>query len=254
MVSFTAIMTSRFREPARRELVFTLGFPWFRARRPAIAGIEFDERRHGRGASRFLHIHGDETTARAVLEDNMDAARGRTFFVRNAARLVPVRGGRIDPNRMFSREGAERNLRRLNRSWSDAEIAAVLEELDRDRGKFLRRILPPRGGLLIALHNNGRGYATGTEVPVSEQIHLPSPFTPHEFALVTDPRDFELLRQADFNAVLQQGQQGEEDGSLSRACARAGVRYVNIEAHLGQFEAQKRMLRWTLANLPERRA
>jgi hypothetical protein len=246
-------MTSGFREPTRRQFLFALGFPWFRRRNPSIAGIEFDERRHGRGAWRFLHIHGDEATAREALEENVRHAKGRTFFVRNDQRMAPIRGGRIDPNRMFSREGAERSLRRLNAGWTDPEVAAALDALDRDRAKFLRRILPPPGGLMAALHNNARGYAIGTEVPVSEEVHLPSPLTPHEFALATDPRDFEILRQAGFNAVLQSQPQGPDDGSLSRACARAGVRYVNIEAHMGQLASQREMLRWILANLPERR-
>lgn len=246
-------MTSGFRDPTRRQFFLALGFPWFWRSRPAIAGIEFDERRHGRGAWRFLHIHGNETTAREVLEENVRLAKGRTYFVRNAQRMAPIRGGRIDPNRMFSREGAERNLRRLNPDWTEAQVTAALDDLDRDRAKFLRRILPRPGGLMVALHNNGRGYATGTEVPISDQVHLPSPFTPHEFVLATDPRDFEALRHAGFNAVLQAGLLGEEDGSLSRACARAGVRYINIEAYLGQKEPQREMLRWILANLPERR-
>ena len=36
----------------------------------------------------------------------------------------------------------------------------------------------------------------------------------------------------------------EDDGSLSRLCATRGVRYVNIEAALGNAEAQQRMLDW----------
>jgi hypothetical protein len=246
-------MTSGFRDPTRRQLLLALGFPWFWRRDPSIAGIEFQERRHGRGAWRFLHIHGDETTARETLEENLRRAKGRTFFVRNDQRMAPIRGGRIDPNRMFSREGAERSLRRLNAQWSNEEVAAALDTLDRDRKKLLRRMLPPPGGLMLSLHNNARGYTIGTEVPISEQVHLPSPLTPHEFALATDPRDFEILLQAAFNAVLQQGIQGAEDGSLSRACSRAGVRYINIEAHMGQLGPQREMLRWILRNLPERR-
>jgi hypothetical protein len=246
-------MTSGFRDPTRRQFLFALGFPWFRRPRVSIAGIEFRERRHGRGAWRFLHIHGDEVTARETLEENLRVAKGRTFFVQNDRRMAPIRGGFIDPNRMFSREGAERSLRRLNAGWTDAEVAAALDDLDRDREKFLRRILPPPGGLMLSLHNNARGYAIGTEVPISESIHLPSPLTPHEFALATDPRDFEILMLAGFNAVLQHEQQGPEDGSLSRACSRAGVRYINIEAHIGQLGPQREILRWILANLPERR-
>lgn len=245
-------MTSGFRDPTRRQFLFALGFPGFWRRRPAIAGIEFDEHRHGRGAWRFLQIHGDETTARTVLEENLRTSKGRTFFVRNGERMAPIRGGRIDPNRMFSRQGAESSLRRQNQGWTDAEIAAALEELDRDRENFLRRILPPPGGLLLSMHNNARGYSIGAEVGDSERIHVPSPFTPHDFALATDPRDFEILLHANFNAVLQQGLQGEEDGSLSRACSRAGVRYVNVEAYIGRLDSQRQMLRWILANLPER--
>jgi hypothetical protein len=246
-------MTPGFRGATRREFLLAGAFPWFWLRRPAIAGIRFREDRHGRGAWRFLHIHGDESTARETLKENVRSAKGRTFFIENGTRMAPIRGGRIDPNRMFSRDGAEQSLRRLNPDWTDGQINLALDDLDRDRERFLRRILPPQGGLMVSMHNNARGYSIGTEVPISERVHLPSPFTPHEFALATDPRDFEILLQADFNAVLQHEPQGPEDGSLSRVCSRAGVRYINIEAHIGQLDPQRRMLRWILRNLPERR-
>ena len=35
--------------------------------------------------------------------------------------------------------------------------------------------------------------------------------------------------------VLQSGLKGEEDGSLSRTCARLGVRYVNLEVGAGKL-------------------
>jgi len=67
---------------------------------------------------------------------------------------------------------------------------------------------------------------------------------PHEFMLCTQVADFQILSGGPFNVLLQNKAPKEDDGSLSRLCAKNGVRYVNVEAALGNAAAQTRMLEW----------
>jgi hypothetical protein len=227
---------------SRRDLL-VFPFSLFR-RKPSIAGIKFDMLRNGTDRRRYIWIHGNEPTARDVLRDHMRSAQGRAFLIENNDRNVTIEGGKLDPNRMFSRAGAERNLRTLNPNWSPRQIQSVLDDLDDDREKFLRRILPVSGGLIIALHNNGPAYSVKDEVSISNAVALNDAQHPDEFMLCSAAPDFAVLANSPFNALLQDRPQGEDDGSLSRLCAARGIRYVNIEAAHGNREGQKRMLDW----------
>jgi hypothetical protein len=216
-----------------------------------IGGIRFRVIRKGASARRYIHVHGNETTARDLLLDHMRATgKGKAFLVESLDRNVDLGALLIDPNRMFSTEGAGRNLRRVNRMPAEAHIQNALRYLERDRDRFIRRILPPKGGLLIALHNNGPGYSVETEIPISTATHLPDRENPREFMLCTDPADFALFQKSPFNVVLQPGNPPPDDGSLSRVCAARGIRYVNIEAAQGQYDRQRQMLGWIESNLP----
>jgi hypothetical protein len=237
----------------RREfLAAGFGFPFlfWRRRTLAIAGLRFRIERRGRSPRRYLWIHGDERTAREVLLEHLKTARGTAYLTTSGQRQFPLAGGRLDPNRMFSRAGAEANLKTLNPQLSPGRIAAALDRLDRERERFVRAILPPPGGLLIAMHNNARGYSVRDEVPLSDRVSLADPEHPNNFLLATAPADFDRLALSPYNAVLQNAAPPGDDGSLSRLAARRRARYVNIEARLGDFEGQREMLAWVEKNLP----
>ena len=217
----------------------------------SLAGIEF-ERLNPRARQRsYLRIHGNETTAREALLAHLERHPGAALIVTGRERNVVVAGGKLDPNRMFTREGAGKSYRRLNPSWGPAELKKALDWLDGERPKLIERLLPYKGGLMVAVHNNSEGYSVQDEVPISDRTHLPRPAEPHEFFIATDPRDFEKLAQGVYNVVLQNGLKGEEDGSLSRACTRLGVRYVNLEVGAGNLTMQIEMLGFLEKALPE---
>lgn len=117
---------------------------------------------------------------------------------------------------MFSRVGAEKNLRSLNQGWTDAQVSATLNVLDKDRGRFLALVLPKDGNLLVAPHNNGPGYSVNGEVPISDAVSLNNAEHPHEFMLCTMRSDFERLSKSQFNVVPRNTAPNEDDGSLSR--------------------------------------
>ncbi|MBM3725618.1 MAG: hypothetical protein FJW40_09360 [Acidobacteria bacterium] len=229
---------------------------WLPFRTPRLAPMG-EARFHVMGRSnsprRYFHVHGNESTARQVLRDHLKGRAGLALLVDSERRNVPLAGGQLDPNRMFSREGAGKNLKRLNPAWTEAQSKAALDTLDRDRDRFLKLLLPPPGGLIIAMHNNSEGYSMTDEIPISDKVSVKEAAHPREFMLATDPADFEILSRSIYNVVLQQKAPPDDDGSLSRLCAARGIRYVNIEASLGLADKQRRMIEWLDGALPARR-
>jgi hypothetical protein len=209
-----------------------------------MAGISFRIVRRGKSPHRYLLIHGNETTARDVVMEQVNVHGGTALLIQSETRYVPLQGGRIDPNRMFSYEGATKNLRSLNPNWSEAQIANGALALQKDRHKFLDAIRPPKGGRIVALHNNSNGYSVESEVAISDQTSLKDAKNPHEFFLCTDPRDFNILAGSPFNVVLQNTAPKDDDGSLSRLAAKLGIRYINLECALGKIERQRELLGW----------
>jgi hypothetical protein len=222
--------------------------PWHRPKEIELAETRFRIVYNGRSARRYLWIHGDEQTAREVLEKHIVSHKGVAFFIESQTRDVPVGNGKIDPNRMFSRYGAAANLRSLNPTWSRAEVDEALDELDGGREKLLHTILPPDDGLLVALHNN-TGYSVLSEKPIAERMSLKEPGNPHAFFLCTKAADYEVLAKSPYNVVLEQYVRAPDDGSLSRRAAARGVRYVNLEVRLGEADRQRQMLDWLEAHL-----
>ncbi|MEP6537763.1 MAG: hypothetical protein ABJF23_20675 [Bryobacteraceae bacterium] len=237
----------------RRAFLFAGLFDWlffWRKRSLRMAEARFQIVRHGSDRRHYFWVHGNERTAHDVLLSHMKTMPGRAFLVQNTVRNIPVGGGLLDPNRMFSREGAEKNLRSQNKSWNDVQVSAALDALDKDRGRFVASILPKDGRLLVALHNNGPGYSVNDEVPISDAVSLKNADHPHEFMLCTMRSDFDLLSKSHFNVVLQNTAPKDDDGSLSRLTALRGIRYVNIEAGLGNRAGQQAMLDWLEKALP----
>jgi hypothetical protein len=199
---------------------------------------------------RYIHIHGNETTARTTLAQHLTRRGGSAVYVESATRSISVESLAIDPNRMFSRIGAEASLQRLNPNAPSTAIQKALDRIQRDLPSLLRLLTPASGGLLISVHNNSQGYNIQEEIPLSERHHLPLPAEPNNFFLCTDPRDFEILAMGPFNAVLQQNPPSPDDGSLSRWCAGKGIRYINLEAILGAAARQLEMLAWLDDSIP----
>lgn len=232
--------------------------PWWRPKELAVAGAEFQIVRsnikHKPSRRRYILIHGDEETAREILTAHMQSHSGTAFLVESKTRNVPIDGGgisgEIDPNRMFSRRGAEISLKNLNPKWTQPNLDAALDLLDREREHFLDTVLPSDGALMLALHNN-REYSFTVEQPVSDQSAANQPDNPHAFFLCTDPNDYKLLAKSPYNVVLQRDMRAPDDGSLSRRAAARRLRYLNLEVKAGESAHQQEMLDWVEKNLPQ---
>jgi hypothetical protein len=213
--------------------------------------MRFHVRRRGHSGRRYLHIHGNEDTAREVLNVHMNTHAGVAYLIDNQDRNVIIAGAKIDPNRLFSRVGAEKSLYAQNPGIAQERVNAALAFLDSHREDLASHLQPRDGDLLFALHNN-REYSVKEEIEQSDETSIPEPDRPREFFLCTDPRDFALLRKSPYNVVLQNRKPAADDGSLSRLAAKRGFRYVNLECAIGQTEAQKQRVEWLEAHLPHR--
>jgi len=196
-----------------------------------------------RSGRRYLLLHGNENTAREVLEVHMDMYSGTAYLIDNTDRYVTIEGAKIDPNRLFSRVGAEKSVRDQNPGIAADKVEAVLSFLDHHRDELIRRVEPEKGELLLALHNN-QEYSVKEEIAQSDDTSIPQPNHPREFFLCTDPKDFAALKKSPYNVVLQNKRPAEDDGSLSRLAAKRGFRYVNLECGVGEIEDQLEMVRW----------
>lgn len=246
------------REYSRRDFLAMASVPgaiW--ARRPfhhpkeiSLAGATFDIVRNKSAARRYLLIHGDEETARQVLTSHIQSHRGTAFLIRNHTREVEIDGGKLDPNRMFSRPGAEANLRHLNPNWTDDQVNEALDLLDQGRNALLDALFPPANGLLLALHNNSQGYSVEAEFELDEIRSMQQPANPRAFFLCTDPDDFKILAKSPYNVVQEKFVRAPDDGSLSRRAAASYIRYVNLEVQMGDAAHQQEMLDWAEKHLP----
>ena len=224
--------------------------PFFQPKHVSVAGGRFRIVRNGRFSRRYLVIHGNEESARQVLKAHIRAHPGTAFIVEGSTRNIPVAGGQVDPNRMFSRVGAEASLRKLNPDWSTNQVSVALQALDHGREKLVKGLMPPDNGLIVALHNNSESYSVRDEQPISDAASIRDPDNPHAFFLCTDSEDFRRLSGSPYNVVFQHRAPPQDDGSLSRLAAGRGVRYVNLETAIGHAARQKEMLDWLEWNLP----
>ena len=78
-------------EGASRRQFLALGwFPFWRPRHIGLAGARFRILRNGHSSRRYLRIHGNEETARQVLERHMQTHEGTAYVIESLTRLVPV--------------------------------------------------------------------------------------------------------------------------------------------------------------------
>jgi hypothetical protein len=245
------------RDLSRRDmLAFGIGgtlfgwLPWFKPKHVGLAGAQFDVVRTKHARRHYILIHGDEETARQVLAGHMETHRGVAYMIRSRTREVPIDSGKLDPNRMFSRAGAEANLQHLNPNWTPQQLSDALDLLDHGRERLLSELFPSDNRLLFALHNNSEAYSVNDEVDLSDQRSMRQPDNPHAFFLCTDPDDYRLLADSQYNVILQRAVRASDDGSLSRRAAARYKRYVNLEVRLGDAARQREMLEWADAKLP----
>ena len=212
--------------------------------------LEFNVVQNGNSNRKFIWLHGDEKTAKMALEYHIKKYKGTAYFIINESREIKINGGIMDPNRIFSIEGAKKNLHKYNPYWSASKKKKILEILNKDRDLLFLELFSNNQTLLVSLHNNFKGYNIKSEISNSDEVSVKKNQNPRDFYLCTNKEDFEILSRSPFNVVLQESPPKEDDGSLSWAALDNGVRYINIETRLGWLSMQKKMLKYIEDNLP----
>ena len=218
--------------------------PEFLSTSLSFSSIEFEVLKNGESNKHYIWIHGDEKTANMAIKYHLNQYEGTAFLIKNGEREVGYQNTKIDPNRIFSRSGSFRTLTKFKLEWAPGTLKKALDELDQKREQFLAILFPDSGGVLIAVHNNFRGYNMKSELENYTKVSINPKENPRDFIICTDPDDFDKLSLGHYNVILQDQLPEEDDGSLSWAALRNGVRYVNIEARLGWLSQQKKMLKF----------
>ena len=215
----------------------------------SYCGIDFKVKKNGFSDVSYIFLHGDEETARMLLSEHIKGNKGRAFFIKSKEREVLLGPTMVDPNRIFSRSGAKKALKKFKPDWEPKELDKFLTELDNSRNIFLFNLFPSEGGLLIALHNNFRGYNVKDEINNSQSHSIKKDQNPRDFIICTDLKDYKKLEQGPYNVVLQNIMEKNNNGSLSWAALDNGVRYINIETRLGWLSQQRKMLKFVETSL-----
>ena len=215
----------------------------------SYCGIDFQVKINGFSDVSYILIHGDEETARMLLSEHIKKNKGKAFFIKSKEREVVFGPTKVDPNRIFSRAGARKALKKFRPHWDHKELTKLLEKLDESRNIFLFNIFPSEGGLLIALHNNFRGYSVKDELTNSQLHSIKKDKNPRDFIICTDLKDYQKLKKGPYNVVLQNIIDEDNYGSLSWPALENGVRYVNIETRLGWLSQQRKMLKFVESSL-----
>lgn len=212
--------------------------------------IEFTVLRNGESDRRYIWLHGDEKTAEKALKEHIARYQGTAFLIRNRGRVVRIDGLRLDPNRVFTTEGTRKTLHKYHPEAPREKREEIVDLLKEGRKSFIKELFPPESGLLVAVHNNSRGYSLDSELDGADDFSVKPDQDRRDFFLCTDRGDYEILSRSPFNAVLQMNGVTKYHGSLSEPMGKLGKRYVNVEVRLGRLSQQQSMLDYVEKHLP----
>lgn len=203
----------------------------------------------------FINLHDDELTsvdaARRIL-----ATQGGVLIEieNNAQRNIRFRLGqyfyKVDPNRIFSKEGINNSLEQLGKTSVPA-----IDEVEKF-GQRIIGLIPGEAKCIIALHNNTPGQFSVTEYSPgnkrstdSEKVYINAKEDSDDFFLTTDNHLYEKLADKGFNTILQDNKNCTQDGSLSVYCGKKNIRYVNCETEHGKSGQYYEMIKTLVATL-----
>ncbi len=197
----------------------------------------------GKGLT-FINLHDDENTSIEAAIDVIDRFGGKLIQLKHTGeRNLEFRIGRhgyeVDPNRIFTDQGARESLMKLSR---------YSEESMREVRTFAQKIVEGiNSDVIFTLHNNtDENYSAASYLDEykndAADVFIKEGSDPDDFFFVTERLFFDALKVRGFNVVLQNNETMTDDGSLSVLAAQRKIPYINIEAQHGHTEEQTRML------------
>ncbi len=197
----------------------------------------------GKGLT-FINLHDDENTSVEAAIDVIDRFGGTLLQLKHTGeRNLEFRIGRhgyvVDPNRIFTDQGAKESLMNLSR---------YSEESMREVRTFAQNLVEGiNSDVIFTLHNNtDENYSAASYLDEytndAADVYIKEGSDPDDFFFVTERLFFDALKVRGFNVVLQNNETMTDDGSLSVLAAQRKIPYINIEAEHGHTEQQTRML------------
>lgn len=197
----------------------------------------------------FVSLHDDENTGVEAAKRYIQQHGGRLVELRHGrGRNVAIRrSGRLswfDPNRMFTKVGLSKSLRRFQ-NHTEANLAlaynfgqevAGLIDIERDQ-------------VIVAVHNNTEGKLTIHDYRKgamyggnTQEIYTNPRHDPDDYFYVTSPGLFRALSQLRYNVALMESEPSVDTGSLAYFSRLQGAHYILVEAQHGHSQAQLQML------------
>jgi hypothetical protein len=172
----------------------------------------------------------------------------------NAQRNIRFRVGqyfyKVDPNRIFAKDGIKKSLEQLGRTSTRA-----IDEVEKF-GQRIIQLIPAEAECIVALHNNtpdlfsALEYTPGNKRSVdTKKVYINPDQDADDFFLTTDKSLYEKLADKGYNTILQDNKNCTEDGSLSVYCGKKNIRYVNCETEHGKAEQYYEMMKALFSSL-----
>ncbi len=198
-----------------------------------------------RNAITVIRLHGNENTC---IRAFFDLPSHKPFVLyqlsQSGKRLLKYKErGRIyffDPNRMFSKNGIGKTLKKYNRHYPKSLVNKIY--LFSQKVLIIAEIKPSKH--VIAIHNNSNGkfsVKTYPQYSTISRVFISPSKDPDDFFIVTREVDFKFFKKHGENVVLQ-SKYARDDGSLSIYCQGHHIPYINVEAQYGHIQHQKKML------------
>lgn len=217
--------------------------------------------RTGDGPDRWVALHRSEPVATRVADTSEGTAPYYKISGGGKRRNITAGGLRVDPNRIWTAQGAEDHIKKMNKGAPKRKLNAAIAEAAAIRSEYFKQFIPKEGGSVYSFHNSRAGavYSGGKNIyqherdkKVTAEVHEGNENSP-SFMIMTDQEQFDSAREqgAPFNILYQPyNPAAKDDGSLSYAMGKIGVPYVNLEVRLGPKAevVQRAMLKWLRNN------
>lgn len=197
----------------------------------------------------FINLHDDEKTSVEATKILLEKRGGLLIKIENnGQRNIKFKMGpsvfEFDPNHMFSQKGIRSTLG-FNHKRVNEKVVNEIERL----GQWILNLIPESPKCIIALHNNTDGYFSihdylpGHErSEASAKVNISRQQDADDLFLTTEEEIYNSLAEAQYNILLQDNKNAQDDGSLSIYCGRNNISYVNCETQHGKLNQYKEMI------------
>ncbi|MBU0697681.1 MAG: hypothetical protein KKE39_14325 [Bacteroidetes bacterium] len=197
--------------------------------------------------AKLIALHGNENTciAASLALPHSSSPFALYELMQNGSRLLKYiynnKNYYFDPNRIFSKKGIIKTLKKYNKSYPLKLITKIKSFAD----AVLKIVaIKSSSKYIIAIHNNTDDHFSVNSyknTANASMIYMSKSQDPDDFFLVTKESDFTFFKAQKQNVVLQ-SKYAKDDGSLSIYCQTHKVPYINVEAQIRHKKKQIDML------------